>query len=88
MAPCVVCFDDAHMNFPSSVSRMSDPGGAAAIARMVVELEVQLQQLADMQVGRCLCLCFGGRLPVEKPPPLLTKIKYYAVLHRKARDIG
>lgn len=37
------------MNFPAGVSRMSDPGGAAAIARMVVELEVQLQQLADMQ---------------------------------------
>lgn len=59
MAPCVVCFDDAHMNFPSGVSRMSDPGGAAATARMVVELEVQLQQLADMQVGRCLSCVLG-----------------------------
>lgn len=49
VAPCVVCFDDAHMTFPSSMSRMSDPGGAAAIARMIVELEVQLQQLLDMQ---------------------------------------
>jgi len=37
------------MNFPASVSRMSDPGGAAAIARMIVEIEVQLQQLTDMQ---------------------------------------
>jgi hypothetical protein len=57
VAPCVVCFDDAHMNFPSSASRVSDPGGAAATARMVVELEVQLQQLADLQVSSRRCLC-------------------------------
>lgn len=50
-APCVLCFDDAHTTFPSSASRMSDPGGAAAVARMVVEAEVQLQQLADMQAS-------------------------------------
>lgn len=72
-----MCFDDADMNFPSSVSRMSDPGGAAATARMVVELEVQLQQLADMQVGHCLCICLPH--PVETP-------KY--VLHYKVRDTG
>lgn len=51
MAPCVLCFDDAHITFPSSASRMSDPGGAAAVARMVVELEVQLHQLSDMQAS-------------------------------------
>ena len=50
VAPCVVCFDDAHMNFPGNISRMSDAGAAASIARMIVELDVQLQQLADMQV--------------------------------------
>lgn len=51
VAPCVVCFDDAHMNFPSSVSRMSDPGGAASVARMTVEIEVHLQQLSAMQAS-------------------------------------
>lgn len=50
-APCVVCFDDAHVNFPSAATRTSDPGGATAIARMVVELGVQLAQLADMQAA-------------------------------------
>lgn len=50
VAPCVICFDDAHMNFPNSnTARMSDAGGAAAVAKMAVELQVQLQQLADMQ---------------------------------------
>lgn len=33
------------------MSRASDPGGTAAIARMLVELEVQLQRLYDMQAA-------------------------------------
>lgn len=65
VAPCVVCFDDAHMNFPLSASRVSDPGGAAATARMVVELEVQLQQLADMQAS--LAAAQQAPRSVQKP---------------------
>ncbi|WIA15883.1 hypothetical protein OEZ85_012632 [Tetradesmus obliquus] len=42
VSPCVVCFDDAHRSFPAGSRSPSQQ-------RMLVELTVQLQQLADMQ---------------------------------------
>ncbi|KAF8059388.1 hypothetical protein HT031_005193 [Scenedesmus sp. PABB004] len=50
-APCVVAFDDAHRSFPAEPRPGSEAGGggAAARQRLVVELAVQLQALADAQ---------------------------------------
>lgn len=45
-SPAVVCFDDAHLSFPAD-ARLSKAGHCSH--KMLVELKVQLQQLADMQ---------------------------------------
>ncbi|WIA36054.1 hypothetical protein OEZ86_007412 [Tetradesmus obliquus] len=63
VSPCVVCFDDAHRSFPAGSRSPSQQ-------RMLVELTVQLQQLADMQQQlqeRQQQRCSGGGSAADAP---------------------